>query len=72
MDRWVMERRLYPGVTHPVRDALPTHYAFAWSDLLAVDVDATDVVRGVLAGLVWATAFGATAVWWFRRKDITS
>jgi ABC-2 type transport system permease protein len=35
-------------------------------------VDATDVVRGVLAGLVWATAFGATAVWWFRTKDITS
>jgi ABC-2 type transport system permease protein len=53
-----------------VRDALPTHYAFAWSDLLTVDVDATDVVRGVLAGLVWAMAFGATAVWWFRRKDI--
>jgi ABC-2 type transport system permease protein len=55
-----------------VRDALPTHYAFAWADLLATDVDAGDVVRGVLAGLVWATAFGATAVWWFRRKDITS
>jgi ABC-2 type transport system permease protein len=54
-----------------IRDALPTHYAFAWSDLLTVDVDATDVVRGVLAGLVWATAFGATAVWWFRRKDIS-
>ncbi len=55
-----------------VRDALPTHYAFAWSDLLTTDVDASDVVRGVLAGLVWATAFGATAVWWFRWKDITS
>ena len=55
-----------------VRDALPTHYAFAWADLLTTDVDAGDVVRGVLAGLVWATAFGATAVWWFRRKDITS
>jgi ABC-2 type transport system permease protein len=55
-----------------IRDALPTHYDFAWSDLLTVDVDAGDVVRGVLSGLVWATAFGATAVWWFRTKDITS
>jgi ABC-2 type transport system permease protein len=55
-----------------LRDALPTHYAFAWSDLLTVDVDAGDVMRGVLSGLVWATAFGATAVWWFRTKDITS
>jgi ABC-2 type transport system permease protein len=55
-----------------IRDALPTHYAFAWSDLLTVDVDAGDAVRGVLSGLVWATAFGATAVWWFRTKDIVS
>jgi ABC-2 type transport system permease protein len=55
-----------------LRDGLPTHYAFAWSDLLATEVDAGDTVRGVLAGLVWATAFGATAVWWFRRKDVTS
>lgn len=55
-----------------IRDVLPTHYDFAWSDLLTSDVDASDVVRGVLSGLVWATAFGATAVWWFRRKDIVS
>jgi ABC-2 type transport system permease protein len=55
-----------------IRDALPTHYDFAWSDLLTLDVDAGEVVRGALSGLVWATAFGATAVWWFRRKDITS
>lgn len=55
-----------------IRDALPTHYAMAWSDLLAADVDAGDMLRGALAGLVWATAFGATAVWWFRRKDVVS
>lgn len=53
-----------------LREVLPTHDAFAWSDLFAVDVDAGAVVRGVLVGLVWATAFGVTAVWWFRRKDI--
>ena len=54
------------------RNALPTHYAFAWADLLTADVDGTEMARGVLSGLIWATAFGATAVWWFRRKDIVS
>lgn len=55
-----------------VREFLPTHYVFAWSDLLTLDVDGTEMARGVLSALVWAVAFGATAVWWFRRKDITS
>jgi ABC-2 type transport system permease protein len=55
-----------------LRELLPTHYAFAWADLLTLDVDGTEMARGVLSGLVWATAFGATAVWQFRRKDITS
>ena len=55
-----------------IRDALPTHYAFAWADLLTLDVDGSEMARGVVSGLVWSIAFGATAVWWFRRKDITS
>ncbi len=55
-----------------IRNVLPTHYAFAWTDLLTADVDGTEMAQGVLAAFVWATAFGATAVWWFRRKDITS
>ena len=55
-----------------VRNALPTHYSFAWADLLTADVDGTEMARGVLSALIWATAFGAVAVWWFRRKDITS
>jgi ABC-2 type transport system permease protein len=54
------------------RNVLPTHDVFAFSDLLTLDVDGSDMARGVLTGLVWAIAFGATAVWHFRRKDITS
>jgi ABC-2 type transport system permease protein len=55
-----------------IRNLLPTHDVFAFADLLTLDVDGTDLARGVLSGLVWCIAFGATAVWWFRRKDITS
>jgi len=55
-----------------LRNLLPTHDVFAFADLLTLDVDGTDLARGVLSGLVWCIAFGATAVWWFRRKDITS
>jgi ABC-2 type transport system permease protein len=55
-----------------LRNALPTHDVFAFADLLTLDVDGTDLARGVLSALIWAVAFGATAVWYFRRKDITS
>ena len=55
-----------------VRNFLPTHYVFAWSDLFSLDVDGSEMARGVLSGLAWATVTGAVAVWWFRRKDITS
>ena len=55
-----------------IRNVLPTHDVFAFADLLTLDVDGTDLARGVLSALVWCIAFGATAVWWFRRKDITS
>ncbi|MFC5063114.1 ABC transporter permease [Actinomycetospora atypica] len=55
-----------------VRNALPTHYSFAWTDLLTADVDGTEMARGVLSSFIWAAAFGVTAVWWFRRKDIVS
>jgi ABC-2 type transport system permease protein len=55
-----------------IRNLLPTHDVFAFADLLTLDVDGTDLARGVLSALVWCTAFGATAVWWFHRKDITS
>jgi len=55
-----------------LRNYLPTHYATAWSNLLATDVDWGDMTRGVFSSLCWATAFGALALWRFQRKDITS
>lgn len=55
-----------------LRTLLPTHDVFAFADLLTLDVDGTAPARGVLSALVWCIAFGTTAVWWFRRKDITS
>lgn len=55
-----------------LRDVLPTHYSFAWLDLIASDIDWTDMAGGALSALVYATVF-----WWlasrrFATKDITS
>ena len=55
-----------------LRDYLPTHYATAWSNLLASQIDWGDMTRGVFSSLCWATVFGALALWRFGRKDITS
>lgn len=55
-----------------LRDYLPTHYATAWSDLLATQVDWGTITRGVFSSLCWTTAFGALALWRFGRKDVTS
>jgi ABC-2 type transport system permease protein len=55
-----------------LRDYLPTHYANAWADLLAQEVDWGDITRGVFSALAYALVLGAAAVWRFTRKDITS
>ncbi|MBW0115248.1 ABC transporter permease [Pseudonocardia abyssalis] len=55
-----------------LRDFLPTRYATAWSDLLAVDVDWGGMTRGVFSSLTWALVLGAAAVYRFGRKDVTS
>lgn len=55
-----------------IRDFLPTHYADAWSALLAVDVDWGDITRGAFSAVCYATLFAAAAAWHFTRKDITS
>ena len=36
-----------------IRNVLPTHDVFAFADLLTLDVDGTDLARGVLSALVW-------------------
>lgn len=55
-----------------LREYLPTHYAFAWSDLLSTDIDWGNMVRGVLSALIYGVIFFAFAARRFSRKDITS
>jgi ABC-2 type transport system permease protein len=55
-----------------LREYLPTHYAFAWADLLGTDIDWGDIARGALSALVFGTIFTALAVRRFATKDITS
>lgn len=54
------------------RDVLPTHFAFAWVDMIAEDIDWTDLVTGTLSAVCYATVFGLLALHRFQRKDITS
>jgi len=55
-----------------LRDYLPTHYAFAWADLLATDVDWTDMAWGAFSAVTYAAAFGLLAWRRFATKDVTS
>jgi ABC-2 type transport system permease protein len=55
-----------------LREYLPTHYVYAWADLLGPDVDWGDIARGVLSALIYAAIFSALAIRRFNRKDITS
>jgi ABC-2 type transport system permease protein len=55
-----------------LREYLPTHYAYAWADLLGSDVDWGNIVRGALSALLYCAVFVALAARRFARKDITS
>jgi ABC-2 type transport system permease protein len=55
-----------------LRNYLPTHYSFAWMDLIATDVDWTNMANGALTSVLYATVFGLLAARRFSRKDITS
>lgn len=55
-----------------LREYLPSHYAFAWSDLLGSSIDWGDMARGVLSSLVYGVIFLALAARRFATKDITS
>lgn len=54
------------------RQVLPTHFAFAWIDLIAEHVDWTDMATGALSAICYATVFALLAAHRFTRKDITS
>ena len=55
-----------------LRNYLPTHYAFAWSDLIASDIDWGNMTRGAFSAVAYAAVFGLLAWRRFTTKDITS
>ncbi|HET6502147.1 MAG TPA: ABC transporter permease [Amycolatopsis sp.] len=55
-----------------LRDYLPTHYSYAWMDLIATDVDWTNMAAGILSAVVYGTVFFLLAARRFATKDITS
>jgi ABC-2 type transport system permease protein len=50
---------------------LPTHYAFAYQQLLLQPVDLRPVADTLVNGLLWVIVLGVLAAWRFHRKDIT-
>jgi ABC-2 type transport system permease protein len=55
-----------------IRNYLPTHYSFAWSDLIASDIDWDNLVKGSFSAITYAAIFSLLAWRRFRTKDITS
>jgi ABC-2 type transport system permease protein len=55
-----------------LRNYLPTHYSFAWIDLISKDIDWTNMASGLLSSAIYATAFLLVASRRFSTKDITS
>ncbi|ASR37148.1 ABC transporter permease [Prauserella marina] len=55
-----------------LRDFLPTHFSFAWMDLIATDIDWSGMASGLLSAVLYAAVFGLLAARRFATKDITS
>lgn len=55
-----------------LRDWLPTHFAQAWLDLLAADVDWSSMARGAAYSITACALCVAYAVYRFDRKDVVS
>jgi ABC-2 type transport system permease protein len=43
-----------------LRNYLPTHYSFAWIDLISTDIDWTNMASGILSSVIYATVFGGS------------
>ena len=54
------------------RDYLPTHYGQAWLGLLSTPIQTTDMVKGTIVSLAYATIFFGLAWLRFSRKDVVS
>ncbi|KID28085.1 ABC-2 family transporter protein [Prauserella sp. Am3] len=55
-----------------LRDFLPTHFSFAWMDLIATDVEWTRMASGALSATLFGTVFFLLAARRFATKDVTS
>ncbi len=55
-----------------LRNYLPTHFSFAWSDLISTDIDWSNMTQGAFSAVTYAAIFGLLAARRFRTKDITS
>ncbi|OLT43982.1 ABC transporter permease [Saccharomonospora sp. CUA-673] len=55
-----------------LREFLPTHFSFAWMDLIATDVEWSRMASGALSAVVYGTLFFLIATRRFSTKDITS
>jgi ABC-2 type transport system permease protein len=56
----------------PYRTYLPTHFQYAWTDILSAPVSWDDMLRGTGLALIYAAVFLSVAWLRFDRKDITS
>jgi len=55
-----------------VRQILPTHYQFAWTDALLPDILWDTMARGAALSLGYTALFLVASWWHFTRKDIVS
>ncbi|WP_370948532.1 ABC transporter permease [Amycolatopsis sp. cg5] len=55
-----------------LRDYLPTHFGYAWIDLISTDIDWTQMVNGILSAVIYGTVFFLLAARRFATKDVTS
>jgi ABC-2 type transport system permease protein len=55
-----------------LRNYLPTHYAFAWADLISSDIDWENITNGAFSAITYAAIFGLLAWRRLKTKDITS
>ncbi|WP_173405751.1 ABC transporter permease [Streptantibioticus cattleyicolor] len=55
-----------------LRQFLPTHWQYAWADLLQPGAEWTGMVKGASVSLSFAVVFVALAIRGFRAKDIVS
>lgn len=55
-----------------LRNGLPGHYAYAWSDALGTPINYSSMATGALWSIGYSVVLIGLAVWHFLRKDVTS